>query len=96
MTRYPSWTSALACSLALVPYVTLAAADSAYTPRNASAVLDLPVTVQAGEDTIVHLNISNSAKAEYEHKYMEIFARAITQKETKDDPTSGELDLYCK
>ncbi|KAK7414640.1 hypothetical protein QQX98_006497 [Neonectria punicea] len=73
----------------------MASLVSAYVPINASAVLDMPHTVEAGEDILVHLNFSNSAKAKYEHQYMQIYAWAWPRKEVKDDWSSTQPDLYC-
>ncbi|KAH8714468.1 hypothetical protein BGZ61DRAFT_531088 [Ilyonectria robusta] len=88
--RFFEWVVGLTVGIA---NVSLTSAD--YVPINASAVLDVPHTVTAGEDTLVHLNFSNSAKAGYEHQYMEIYAWAWTQKEVKDDWSSTQPVLYC-
>lgn len=89
--RFFEWVVGLTVGIA---NVSLTSAD--YVPINASAVLDVPHTVTAGEDTLVHLNFSNSAKAGYEHQYMEIYAWAWTQKEVKDDWSSTQPVLYCE
>ncbi|KAH7133110.1 hypothetical protein B0J13DRAFT_626126 [Dactylonectria estremocensis] len=67
----------------------LASAD--YVPINASAVLDVPRIVMADKDTLVHLNFSNSAKAGYEHQFMEIYAWAWTENDWSPD----DAQLYC-
>ncbi|KAH7153326.1 hypothetical protein EDB81DRAFT_453389 [Dactylonectria macrodidyma] len=75
-----------------IHFLSLASAeDSNYVPINASAVLDVPRIVTAGEDTLVHLNFSNSAKASYEHQFMEIYAWAWTENEWSPE----EPNLYC-
>ncbi|KAK7421543.1 hypothetical protein QQZ08_009888 [Neonectria magnoliae] len=73
----------------------MASLVGAYVPINASAVLDMPRAVEAGEDILVHLSFSNSAKATYEHQYMQIYAWAWPCKEMKGDWSSTQPNLYC-
>ncbi|KAF7551980.1 hypothetical protein G7Z17_g4624 [Cylindrodendrum hubeiense] len=91
--RVLEWAAGFAVGLATASLAS--ADDSNYVPTNASAVLDVPRTITAGQDTLVHLNISNSIKADYEHQFMEIYAWAWTQKEVKDDWSSMQPVLYC-
>lgn len=63
---------------------------------NRSAVLGIPAVVGAGEETLWHLNVSNTVEAQYEHRRMQIYLRSWSRPETEDDPTSDWPDLYCK
>lgn len=74
------------------PQLTLAEDDS----WNKSAVLGIPSVVTAGDETVWHMNISNSPKGSFtHHQKMSIYLRSFSRPETADDPTSGWPDLYC-